>query len=78
MKKITQQNLLHDLNAIFDCVVYELCRDDSVEVHLQEGESVKEYDFPHLLAICDSLPVHVYIFVVKLNQLGILIRDAVE
>jgi len=74
-KKMT--NLFHDVIAVFDCVIYEVCsaEKDWLEIHLREGTNITAYDFPHLLTIADGYNVAVNIFVVKLNQLGILFKE---
>lgn len=74
----TKRNLEHDINAIFDSVCYELWREElynkreSYEIHLLQGVHITTLDFPHLLTIAKNYRLYVNIFVVNLNQLGIL------
>ena len=77
MNRVILQELLHDINAVFDSVVYEVCSttDDWVEVHLAEGVNITACDFPHLLTIARGYNVLINIFVVKLNQLGIFFKE---
>lgn len=77
MNEKTKRNLLHDINAIFDSIAYELCSsaNDWVEVHLVENLNIMACDFPHLLAIAENYDVNISIFVVKLNQLGIFFQE---
>lgn len=69
--------ILKDLNAIFDCIVYERCGNNFIEVHLQQGVKITFLDFPHLLTIANNYSnLLIHIFVVQLNQLGIFIEEA--
>lgn len=74
--KNLQEIILHDLNAIFEDIVYELVGTTKdgivfVEVHLSENRYITESEFPHLLTLCNSNAIRVFIFVVKLGQLGV-------
>lgn len=72
-----QEMMLHDLNAIFEDIVYELSGTNKygimfVEVHLSENRYITEWEFPHLLTLCNNNNnIRIFIFVVKLGQLGI-------
>lgn len=78
-KDKNKESLLHDLNAIFDCVVYEFTGtiingSDCIEIHLAKNVNITACDFPHLLTIARNYNATISIFVVKSNQLGIFLR----
>jgi len=76
MNEKMKQQILHDLNAIFDNIVYELCRKNEIEVHLAENTFITQYDMPHLLTLSTlSNDIRIFIFVVKLGQLGIRVKS---
>lgn len=79
MNSLDRKNILHDINAIFDSVVYELCNTSDIpnwiQIHLAEGIYVTAGDFIHLLTIAQGYNVRINIFVVNLNQLGIFFVD---
>lgn len=77
MNNKTRMELLHDINAVFDSVVYELCSstDDWIEIHLAEDVSITACDFPHLLTIAQGYNVTISVYPVKLNQLAIFFKE---
>jgi len=77
MNHKTTMSLLHDINAVFDSVIYELCssKKDWIEIHLAENITITACDFPHLLTIARNYRVTISIYPVKLNQLAVFFKE---
>ncbi len=72
MNKKNFKSLMHDVNAIFDCIVYKVEDGKNwYEIHLAHGYRIGAPDFPHLLVVASGYNVRVNIFPIYPDQLGI-------
>lgn len=72
----TKHSLVHDINAVFDKVVYRLvAKQDWVDVELDEDYEITMLDFPHLLTIAKNYNVTIKIYPIESSRLGIYFKE---
>ena len=75
MNKKKRENLIYDIHAVFDLVVYVSEDEHWIGIQLAENVEVTANDFPHLLTIARGYNVTINVYPVALNQLGIFFKE---
>lgn len=69
-------SIIDDLNKIFPTMITNIkWRPHWVEIELAENIDVSSNDFPHLLTIAKNYGLHISVYSVDDNKLGIFLND---